>query len=160
MLTSLWGISVFQVRITGTSWYQTVLEARENLVVVSSIPQLYVFFLSIKSVTSKQNPITEMSPKIKKYGQDYEKGLAYFDVTGNFSFFLFFLPLWNSVYFLPSTHNINLNNQTLEAIQPYGMLSLILVIFSQSHLKMQWTEKNTEASSLFMNTVLHSICLL
>lgn len=39
-------------------------------------------------------------------------------------------------YLLPPTHNINLNSQILEAYQTYSMLSLILVIFFQSHLKM------------------------
>jgi len=31
-------VDVFNVRIAGIAWYQTVLEARENLVVLSSIP--------------------------------------------------------------------------------------------------------------------------
>ena len=115
-VTSLWGTSIFKIRIPGTSWYHTVLEAGEKLVVVSSILELYLFFLPIKSVTSKENPIIEVSWKIKKYSQHYEKGLAYFDVMRNLSFFSSFLPPRNFVYVLPPTHNINLNNQTLEAI--------------------------------------------
>lgn len=39
------------------------------------------------------------------------------------------------VFFLPPTHNINLNSQILEANQTYSMFGLIWVIFSQSHLK-------------------------
>lgn len=157
-MTSLWGIDVFQSRITDVWWYQTVVEAGENLAVESSIPHLYLFFLWIKSITSKQNPAAEIPPRIKKYKQDCEKkGLAHFDVMDNLSFSLSFLPPWNVVYFLPATHIINLHNQTLGAIQTYNILNPTSVIFSQSHLTMQRTEENTEASSLFINTVLHSM---
>lgn len=71
-------------------WYVLVpccLEAGENLVVVSSIPQLYLFFLSIKSVTSQQS--LKYHCRTKNIRQDNEKGLAYFDIMGNLSFYPF-----------------------------------------------------------------------